>query len=104
MNKKTYLIVIFVVLAAVGWLLYQNNALPFVSEAPQEPAPTQSLGECYVGGCSSQICSDQPDAVSTCEFREEYACYQSAKCERQPSGECGWTETAELKACLNVSL
>lgn len=57
-------------------------------------------GECFIGGCSSQICSDQPDAVSTCEYRAEYACYQTAQCERQASGQCGWTDTATLRACL----
>ncbi len=57
-------------------------------------------GRCYVGGCSSQICSDQEGMASTCEYREEYACYQTATCERQASGQCGWTETPALKACL----
>jgi hypothetical protein len=55
---------------------------------------------CYVGGCSGQICSDQEGAISTCEWRDEYACYQTATCERQAGGECGWTETPELMACL----
>ena len=66
--------------------------------APVTPDPAQ--GSCYVGGCSGQICSDNPNAVSTCEFRAEYACYKSAKCERQPTGQCGWTETNELRSCL----
>ncbi len=57
-------------------------------------------GGCYVGGCSSQICSDDPGAISTCEFKEEYACYKTAKCERQSSGQCGWTDTPELQMCL----
>ncbi len=55
---------------------------------------------CYVGGCSGQICSDDPGAISTCEWRDEYACYQTATCERQSDGQCGWTATAELDACL----
>ncbi|MES2470799.1 MAG: hypothetical protein V4526_01030 [Patescibacteria group bacterium] len=66
--------------------------------APAAPAPIAAA--CYVGGCSSQICSDNPDIASTCEFREEYACYRTAKCERQSSGSCGWTPTAELNSCL----
>jgi hypothetical protein len=57
-------------------------------------------GGCYVGGCSSQICSDDPGVVSDCMYRKEYACYKTAKCERQSNGQCGWTETAELKMCL----
>ena len=54
---------------------------------------------CIVSGCSGQICSDQ-EMVSTCEYRAEYACYQTARCERQASGQCGWTQTAALAACL----
>ena len=54
---------------------------------------------CRKTGCSGQICSDK-DTVSTCEFRADYACYQAATCERQTNGQCGWTMTAELEACL----
>jgi eight-cysteine-cluster-containing protein len=57
-------------------------------------------GECYIGGCSGQICSSEKDVMSTCEYKEEYACYQTAKCERQANGQCGWTETAALKMCI----
>lgn len=57
-------------------------------------------GRCYVGGCSSEICSDRADQVSNCMYSESYACYKTAKCERQTSGSCGWTQTSELKKCL----
>ena len=60
-------------------------------------------GVCAVGGCSSQLCgeaADMKDMVTTCEYREAYACYQTAKCERQATGKCGWTETNELAMCL----
>jgi Kazal-type serine protease inhibitor domain len=61
---------------------------------PAPPAP------CAVGGCSGQLCSDQPGLVSTCEFRPRYACFQGATCERQSNGSCGWTATPALNACL----
>lgn len=64
---------------------------------PIDAAATQS---CRVGGCSGQLCSDQPDAVSTCEWRPEYACYRTALCERQGDGQCGWTASQELTDCL----
>ena len=54
---------------------------------------------CVRTGCSGQVCADG-DVVTTCEWREEYACYASASCERQADGACGWTETPELAACL----
>lgn len=57
------------------------------------------VSECTIGGCSSEICSET-SMSSACIYKEEFACYKSAKCERQASGQCGWTETPELAQCL----
>ncbi len=68
--------------------------------------PPVLAGACAVGGCSSQLCGEAADMegmVTTCEYREEYACYQTAKCERQATGQCGWTETPELAMCLKAN-
>lgn len=72
-----------------------------------DPSPTSSrasqpdtLSACYIGGCSNQICSDSPDVATNCTYHKSYECYASATCERQPSGQCGWTETDELLQCL----
>ncbi|MGK4006264.1 hypothetical protein WMF31_26835 [Sorangium sp. So ce1036] len=55
---------------------------------------------CMVTGCSGQICASEP-VYTTCEWREEYACYgEHGICERDASGRCGWRETPELEACL----
>jgi hypothetical protein len=64
----------------------------------QPPAP----GVCQVTGCSGQVCADHA-AITTCEWRDEYACYRHAACERQASGACGWTPTDELRACLQAT-
>ncbi len=60
-----------------------------------------SMGKkpCMKTGCSNTVCADEP-RITTCEWRPEYACYQRARCERQPNGECGFTRTPELTACL----
>lgn len=61
---------------------------------------------CALAGCSNIICAEEdqaPGIVTTCEYREEYACYQNARCEKQMNGQCGWTQTAELSACLEAS-
>lgn len=62
-----------------------------------EPVP------CFVGGCSGQVCSNDPGVVTTCEWRPEYACYRSATCGIDADGSCGWVETAELTSCLEGS-
>jgi hypothetical protein len=56
-----------------------------------------------VAGCSGQLCIDAAmgDGFgTTCEWREEYACYATATCEPQPSGDCGWTPSPELQQCI----
>jgi hypothetical protein len=61
----------------------------------------EPIAACRAAGCSGQLCVP-PDApgISTCEFRREYACYADAACEPQSDGECGWTQTEELTACI----
>lgn len=83
-----------------------TGEIPPPNETPSNnESPTASnVGPgCAVGGCSSQICGEAgevEDIATTCEYREEYACYQSARCERQSTGSCGWTETEEYKQCM----
>lgn len=62
----------------------------------------KSLSQCVVTGCSRHICAEKP-MFTTCEYTQEYACYKSAVCERQASGECGWTESRELSICLQAA-
>ncbi len=69
------------------------------------PTPVVPDTACYTGGCSGQICGDASvkDMATTCEWREEYTCYQNLEvtsCQRQTNGQCAWTETAALKRCL----
>lgn len=64
------------------------------------PALDGGAAPCFRGGCSNQLCGDQPGLGSTCEWRPEYACYQQAACERQANGTCGHTPSPALTACL----
>lgn len=94
-------VVLLVFVASLAFIEMESSKLKPVNTVeeivkPQEnPQPT-----CLTGGCSSQLCTDQPGAISTCEYREEYACYKTATCERQSNGQCGWTQTVELTSCL----
>lgn len=76
---------------------------PLVENPPitNGSAPTV-VAECFVGGCSGQICSSDPGVVTTCEWTEKYACYKESVCELQANNECGWTETTQFLACLEA--
>ena len=73
--------------------------------APSAPSPTQNQGEpaaaCAPTGCSNTVCAEVgANIVTTCEYKDSYACYKTATCARQPDGACGFTQTPELTACL----
>jgi eight-cysteine-cluster-containing protein len=73
-------------------------------ETTTEPEPPfDPDSECVTSGCSGQLCvaADSDPIFTTCEWREEYACYQAATCEKQADGACGWTATDELATCLD---
>jgi hypothetical protein len=66
----------------------------------RQKAETGSMKKCVKTGCSAQVCSDH-EVITTCEYRPEYACYKKATCARQKDGNCGFTKTPELEACLS---
>ena len=75
----------------------------FVNERQIISNDEMTFNGCAVAGCSGQLCvsaDEAGDIITTCEFRAEYACYREASCEPQENGKCGWTQTAELQACL----
>ncbi len=79
-----------------GTFTLYGNASYYLAVTPKTPKG------CVVGGCSSQLCGEAgEDLISTCEWTAKYSCYQKATCERQPSGQCGWTETPELLQCID---
>ncbi|MDP2788733.1 MAG: hypothetical protein Q8O46_01600 [bacterium] len=109
MNKTLiwFVVVIVVLVAIVFFILKSSKPITensIVDTTPDGSVAGETSGRCFIGGCSSQICSDQEGIVTTCEYKEEYACYKSASCERQTGGECGWTQTSELQLCLNLGV
>jgi len=59
--------------------------------------------ECYVGGCSGQICSDQEGVISTCEWQPWYSCFKLTSCEVQVDGDCGWTSSGKFDQCMELT-
>jgi eight-cysteine-cluster-containing protein len=57
---------------------------------------------CVRDGCSRTICrgEEEEPMMTTCEWREVYSCYRTARCERQSNGRCGFTQTSQSSACF----
>lgn len=90
------ILVIMLVPLALIYPLGQSTPIP-LDLAPFQPVT------CHITGCADQLCLDQPiDApTDSCPVLPEFQCLTKAKCEVQPSGRCGWTETEEYSRCLS---
>jgi hypothetical protein len=57
---------------------------------------------CYRGGCSGELCGEPLTfgVLTPCAWFPAFACYDTATCERQPDGTCGFTPSSALSACL----
>ena len=98
---RIMVLVFLVVTLAAGGAYYLGRQTNF-SPSPIS-SPPLTAQECKVTGCSGQVCAEAEEAeeiVTDCELRAEYACYKNARCERQSSRECGWTQDETLIKCL----
>ena len=123
MDKKGFtligIIVAFAVLiiAAGGVVVWREQTTPkqglaptptsiptFVPEVTPSPKPTSiSKNGCIVWGCNGELCIDEDrerfDTI--CLELPWHKCFRTATCERQTDGRCAFTQTPELKDCLN---
>lgn len=82
-----------------------KNGEQFTEDISLIPTPSpvnkDNVG-CKTTGCSGTVCIDEDanDVITTCEYREEYACYEMMTCERQADGECGWTASEASDSCF----
>jgi hypothetical protein len=93
--KKNTLIIIGIILVLVIIFLFLKKSIKII------PTPTE-IG-CKKAGCSNSLCveADKENIITTCEWKEEYGCYQKAKCERQKDGTCGFTKDEEFNNCID---
>lgn len=101
-SKIMFTILGTLLLAGVIGSFWYQNQVDIISQPPTTGVEVSNSVKpaCVVTGCSSEVCSDQ-EVMTTCVYKEEYVCYEYAKCERQPGGDCGWTKTDEYSECLS---
>ncbi|MBI2147031.1 eight-cysteine-cluster domain-containing protein [Candidatus Woesearchaeota archaeon] len=75
---------------------------PQSDDQPIRPASCAADADCITAGCSGTICQSvsADPAITTCEWKEEYACYQDASCICVNKA-CQWGDQAGLDTCLS---
>lgn len=100
-TKKIFLSIVITV-AIVLLIMYRFGVFNKTELTPNNEDKNINK-ECVKAGCSGELCvkAELADQIaSTCEYREEYGCYQKATCTLQEDGGCGFTQTPELIECL----
>jgi hypothetical protein len=66
-------------------------------DVAQRPCVRSGCGGTVIGRLCAPLNEEGSD---TCDLRRTDFCYNTARCERQPSGACGWTMDDALRVCL----
>ncbi|KAJ3125033.1 hypothetical protein HK098_000639 [Nowakowskiella sp. JEL0407] len=82
--------------------LFNSLCIHIAAIATIVNAATLGAG-CEITGCNSEICANRGTGLaSVCIALPQFQCYRSATCEKQPNGQCEWSQTDSLKACLGT--
>jgi len=77
-----------------------ESYVDLVIKPPVVVTPGVVVKNCYKTGCSGTICSDS-QITSSCQYKDEYACYEGVECKLQANNECGWTTPqATIDSCI----
>jgi eight-cysteine-cluster-containing protein len=69
-------------------------------EVKKEIEKDELAKECYIGGCSGELCTSDPEAISTCELLPGMECLRKEmRCEFV-AGECSWVFSQEAAKCF----
>jgi eight-cysteine-cluster-containing protein len=58
------------------------------------------LFACYVGGCSGELCTKDPEAISDCELLPGMECFQEGMSCEIVENECAWVLSKDAAQCL----
>lgn len=106
---KAALTLIFLAILLVASCATSVSETELLKELPKDdparehidPFACQSDADCTTGGCSSTICQSEQgeQMMSICDWREEYACYNSISCGCN-EGRCAWEKTPAFESCI----
>ena len=65
----------------------------------------ETAKECFIGGCSGELCTDDPETMSTCEILPGMECLKEGTSCELVNNECTWILSQSAAECfLNVKL
>jgi len=109
--KKNITILLFFVIAATAFLVvivYTGSNVNKTGDTNLNTNKGTEVVECYksadckAAGCSGQLCVQRDKAstiVTTCEWKDEYACYAEDSCICR-NNKCQWAGSERFAECI----
>ncbi len=69
-------------------------------EEEDEEEKKETAKKCYTGGCSGELCTDDPEVISTCEILPGMECLAEGVNCQLVNGECKWVLSEEAAVCF----
>lgn len=95
--------VLLLITAGAGIFLFQQE-LTISRQSVNQAAEPGKLNFAANQGCFAEcgtICTDHMLGIACRVNNPDQVCYQQSQCVRQPSGQCGWTNQANINMCLS---
>ena len=70
------------------------------TEEHEEEKKEEVVKECFIGGCSGELCTDDSDAITTCELLPGMECLAEEMSCQLVEGECKWVLSTEAAVCF----
>lgn len=75
--------------------------IPETEEEPATDRPEEEpVKECFIAGCSGELCTDDPEAVTTCELLPGMECLAEEMSCQLVEGECSWVLSRKAAECF----
>jgi eight-cysteine-cluster-containing protein len=65
-----------------------------------EETKKESAGECFIGGCSGELCISDPETMSTCELLPGMECLNKEMSCQLVENECDWVLSEAAAKCF----
>lgn len=95
--------IVFLIIIPVVTILSVSISTKPLDLAPLEVIPA-AHNPCVITGCANHLCQalTAPESASPCPILPHFQCLSLSRCELQPNGSCGWTETEPYNQCLKT--
>lgn len=100
MNKFIIILILLLVAGTVIGFTFVEPPKDFIEEPVLEDSKKDLTKECFAGGCSGELCTDDAETISTCEILPGMECLKKEMSCKLLKDECTWVLSEKAANCF----